>query len=355
MGDRLGIPGVVGFLLFFPFITNFLCFFIFLLFHQFFFLCAHLYKELFQCLQVPIPYLIEYTSSRSITEVKQSRAWSVLRWVTAWEYQVLQAFYFFFLLSQIFYAFLFFCSSINFFFYVHTFIRSFFSAYKCLRPYLIEYTSSRSITEVKQSRAWSVLRWVTAWEYQVLQAFYFFFLLSQIFYAFLFFCSSINFFFYVHTFIRSFFSAYKCLRPYLIEYTSSRSITEVKQSRAWSVLRWVTAWEYQVLQAFYFFFLLSQIFYAFLFFCSSINFFFYVHTFIRSFFSAYKCLRPYLIEYTSSRSITELIPGVVGFLLFFHKFFMLFYFFALPSIFFLCAHLYKELFQCLQVPTTISD
>ena len=230
---------------------------------------------------------------------------SVLRWVTAWEYQVLQAFYFFFLLSQIFYAFLYFCSSINFFFYVHTFIRSFFSAYKCLRPYLIEYTSSRSITEVKQSRAWSVLRWVTAWEYQVLQAFYFFFLLSQIFYAFLFFCSSINFFFYVHTFIRSFFSAYKCLRPYLIEYTSSRSITEVKQSRAWSVLRWVTAWEYQVLQAFYFFFLLSQIFYAFLFFCSSINFFFYVHTFIRSFFSAYKCLRPYLIEYTSSRSITE--------------------------------------------------
>ena len=39
----------------------------------------------------------------------------------------------------------------------------------------------------------------------------------------------------------------KCLHPYLIESTSSRLITEVKQSWAWLVLGWVTAWEYQVL------------------------------------------------------------------------------------------------------------
>ena len=37
------------------------------------------------------------------------------------------------------------------------------------------------------------------------------------------------------------------LRPYHVENTSSRPITEVKQRRAWLVLGWVTAWEYQVL------------------------------------------------------------------------------------------------------------
>ena len=35
------------------------------------------------------PYHAENTGSRPITEVKQRRAWSVLGWVTAWEYQVL--------------------------------------------------------------------------------------------------------------------------------------------------------------------------------------------------------------------------------------------------------------------------
>ena len=38
-----------------------------------------------------------------------------------------------------------------------------------------------------------------------------------------------------------------CLRPYYVENTGSRPITEVKQRRAWLVLGWVTAWEYQVL------------------------------------------------------------------------------------------------------------
>ena len=36
------------------------------------------------------------------------------------------------------------------------------------------------------------------------------------------------------------------LRPYHVESIGSRQITEVKQRRAWLVLGWVTAWEYQV-------------------------------------------------------------------------------------------------------------
>ncbi|KAF6018961.1 hypothetical protein EB796_022723 [Bugula neritina] len=42
-------------------------------------------------------------------------------------------------------------------------------------------------------------------------------------------------------------SAHHCLRPYHVENASSRPITEAKQRRAWLVLGWVTAWEYQVL------------------------------------------------------------------------------------------------------------
>ena len=38
-----------------------------------------------------------------------------------------------------------------------------------------------------------------------------------------------------------------CLRPYHLEHTSSRPITEVKQGWAALVLGWVTAWEYAVL------------------------------------------------------------------------------------------------------------
>ena len=38
-----------------------------------------------------------------------------------------------------------------------------------------------------------------------------------------------------------------CQRPYHVESTGSRPITEVKQRRAWLVLGWVTAWEHRVL------------------------------------------------------------------------------------------------------------
>ena len=41
-----------------------------------------------------------------------------------------------------------------------------------------------------------------------------------------------------------------CQRPYHVEHTSSRPITEVKQRWAQSVLGWVTAWEHWVLLAF---------------------------------------------------------------------------------------------------------
>ena len=41
--------------------------------------------------------------------------------------------------------------------------------------------------------------------------------------------------------------SHRCLRPYHVENTGSRPITEVKQRRAWLVLRWVTAWEHHVL------------------------------------------------------------------------------------------------------------
>jgi hypothetical protein len=40
--------------------------------------------------------------------------------------------------------------------------------------------------------------------------------------------------------------SFKCLRPYHVENTGSRPITEVKQRRARLVLGWVTAWEYRV-------------------------------------------------------------------------------------------------------------
>ena len=369
-------------------------------FHHNFFSYAHTFiRDFFAVCKCLRPYLIEYTSSRSITEVKQSRAWLVLRWVTAWEYQVLQAFYFFSSITKIFsmlFSFFFhykFFSNIfscffhhNFFSYAHTFIRDFFAVCKCLRPYLIEYTSSRSITEVKQSRAWLVLRWVTAWEYQVLQAFYFFSSITKIFsmlFSFFFhykFFSNIfscffhhNFFSYAHTFIRDFFAVCKCLRPYLIEYTSSRSITEVKQSRAWLVLRWVTAWEYQVLQAFYFFSSITKIFsmlFSFFFhykFFSNIfscffhhNFFSYAHTFIRDFFAVCKCLRPYLIEYTSSRSITEVKQSRAWLVLRWvtaweYQVLQAFYFFLPSQKFFLCFSVFSSITNFFQTFLVVSS
>ena len=49
---------------------------------------------------------------------------------------------------------------------------------------------------------------------------------------------------------------FQCIRPYHVENTSSRLITEVKQHWAALVLGWVTAWEYAVLYAFYLLFCL---------------------------------------------------------------------------------------------------
>ena len=69
----------------------------------------------------------------------------------------------------------------------------------------------------------------------------------------------------------------ECLRPYHVENTGSRPITEVKQRRARLVLGWVTAWEYRVLQTFAFFlqkyiFLFNLCFFLFLLCRTSIRF-----------------------------------------------------------------------------------
>ena len=49
--------------------------------------------------------------------------------------------------------------------------------------------------------------------------------------------------------ISSFVAPFPRQRPYHVEHTSSRPITEVKQRWAWLVLGWVTAWEHRVLLA----------------------------------------------------------------------------------------------------------
>jgi hypothetical protein len=51
---------------------------------------------------------------------------------------------------------------------------------------------------------------------------------------------------YILHVIQATFSLDICLRPYHVESTSSRPITEVKQHWAKLVLGWVTAWEYLV-------------------------------------------------------------------------------------------------------------
>src|SRR4029434_6458135 len=54
------------------------------------------------------------------------------------------------------------------------------------------------------------------------------------------------------SFMRPTLSGSNCLRPYHTEHARSRPLSEAKQCRAWLVLGWEIAWEYQVLQAFLF-------------------------------------------------------------------------------------------------------
>ena len=49
------------------------------------------------------------------------------------------------------------------------------------------------------------------------------------------------------SFMRPTLAGSNCLRPYHTEHARSRPISEAKQCRAWLVLGWETAWEYQVL------------------------------------------------------------------------------------------------------------
>ena len=123
------------------------------------------------------------------------------------------------------------------------------------------------MTEVKQCRARSVLGWETAWEHWVLLASIFFVfsyiltisvrnLLLLLLHAR--FKGQTNAAFWqmclfthrksVHiTYIEMAKVLFPRQRPYHVEHTSSRPITEVKQRRARLVLGWVTAWEYRVL------------------------------------------------------------------------------------------------------------
>ncbi len=52
------------------------------------------------------------------------------------------------------------------------------------------------------------------------------------------------------SFLTGIFSSSSCQRPYHVEHTSSRPITEVEQHWARIVLRWETAWDLLVLLAF---------------------------------------------------------------------------------------------------------
>ena len=105
------------------------------------------------------------------------------------------------------------------------------------RPYHVENTSSRPITEVKQRWAWLVLGWETAWEHQVLLSF----------------CCFLSALCIIKTYVITWiFDPTSWQRPYHVENTSSRPITEVKQRWAWLVLGWETAWEHQVLLSFWF-------------------------------------------------------------------------------------------------------
>ena len=70
---------------------------------------------------------------------------------------------------------------------------------------------------------------------------------------------------------KHYFSLVYRQRPYHVENTGSRPITEVKQRRARLVLGWVTAWEHRVLLATFFFFFLTD---------STLNLPLFVHLFL---------------------------------------------------------------------------
>ena len=69
-------------------------------------------------------------------------------------------------------------------------------------------------------------------------------------------------------------------RPYHVESTGSRPITEVKQRRARLVPGWVTAWEHRVLLATFFLFSFLLIFFSFSFFLFLFFFFLFFLSFL---------------------------------------------------------------------------
>eukprot|EP00116_Pleurobrachia_bachei_P000498 sb/3460760/ len=154
-----------------------------------------------------------------------------------------------------------------------------------IRPYSVECTRSRSISEVKQPQAGLVLGWVTAWESPVHMNLQLESLcenltvlpptrdswrtggweggprLHQQFQTFQHYFKQINLSIYRETCNLKKEEGIKALgidecriRPYSVECTRSRSISEVKQPQAGLVLGWVTAWESPVQYPFFNFF-----------------------------------------------------------------------------------------------------
>ena len=120
-------------------------------------------------------------------------------------------------------------------------------------------------------------------------------------------------------------------RPYHVENTGSRPITEVKQRRARLVLGWVTAWEHRVLLAIFFLFptffslffslslSLSPLFFSF--FCRHIQS-------LKTFIFRQKCWQPCFLPPTPWRQLSCLyIPFVffshAGYFLLFQFLFLL--------------------------------
>ena len=109
-----------------------------------------------------------------------------------------------------------------------------FSLHLRQRPYHVENTGSRPITEVKQRRARLVLGWVTAWEHWVLLVSLFAHFSPYVLQSVVGGCNAIGHLFWTFQsepkrLIKTHFPSICHQRPYHVEHTSSRPITEVKQ------------------------------------------------------------------------------------------------------------------------------
>ncbi|KAG7329014.1 hypothetical protein KOW79_007188, partial [Hemibagrus wyckioides] len=195
------------------------------------------YKEpLLKVLSRLRPYHPENARSRPISEAKQGRAWLVLGWETAWEYQVD------FKINQIKKE-----KKRNGVIYIVHYKEPLLKLFSRLRPYHPENARSRPISEAKQGRAWlkrNGVIYIVHYKEPLLKV------LSRlrpyhpenarsrpI--------SEAKQVIYIVHYKEPLLKVLSRLRPYHPENARSRPISEAKQGRAWLVLGWETAWEYQ--------------------------------------------------------------------------------------------------------------